>query len=128
MDVSSFDQPSRISLVGSPTLQVVRSNGLFAISSTKDYALHLANIAEKSIYAVAYSSPSNSIAILESSQLRKTLQINSAHTDSISSIKNPGYLSTFLGKDVLVSSGRDGVVKTWDTRAVASSESVLQCR
>ncbi|KAF8311148.1 WD40 repeat-like protein [Clavulina sp. PMI_390] len=123
MDVASFDEPSKIALKTSNSLSIARAPALAFESVVPDsYVLNLAVL--RSSYAASFSSPSNSISLLDKKRLRIVGTMKYAHADTITSIKSPSYLSTHLGKDVLISSGKDGLLKVWDTRS--HYECVLQ--
>lgn len=127
MDVSSFDQPSRIAISSGNSFAVSqRPKSTYTSSSQSAYATQLSKL-HSSCYAVSFSSPVNSISFLDKSSLSLVATIYNAHTDTVTAIRCPPYLSTHLGKDVLISSGRDGVVKAWDTRSTGDQQCVLQC-
>lgn len=124
MDVSSFDKPSLITLSTSTSLSISRApRASFASISKDSYVLNLACL--RSSYAASFSSPANSISLLDKKTQRLVATMTHAHADVITSIKTPSYLSTHLGKDVLISSGKDGLLKVWDTRT--QYDCVLQC-
>lgn len=124
MDVSSFDEPSLITLSTSSAISISRTPRAAFESISKDsYVLNLACL--RSSYATSLSSPANAISLLDKKTLRLVATMAYAHADVITSIKTPSYLSTHLGKDVLLSSGKDGLLKVWDTRT--QYDCVLQC-
>jgi len=124
MDVATFDQPSTITLSPSARYTVYRRPQVVATSSLKDsYVLNLACL--QSCYAASFSPPSNSLCLFDKQRMQLTASIKSAHSENITMIRSPLYLSTRLGKDVLLSSGKDGLLKVWDTRV--QYDCVLQC-
>ena len=124
MDDLTSDQHSTITLSPSPHYAVYRRPKAVATSSLRDsYVLNLACL--QSCYASSFSPPSNSLSLFDKRRLQLTTSIKSAHSGNITLIRSSPRLSTHMGKDVLLSSGKDGLTKVWDIRA--QYECVLQC-
>ena len=91
----------------------------------KSYVTALAS--HPSAYVAASSTPANTIRLYDKSDLRKQISVLPGHTRGISSLS---VAKNFMGlRDVLMTCGKDGVVKIWDERSGASVvESVFACR
>ena len=80
------------------------------------YVLHLVSL--PSFYALSASSPDNAIHLYDKSRL-DSVRIIPGHEDAITSLR----AATSFGGSVspiLLASGKDGVVKAWDSRAPAN--------
>lgn len=77
------------------------------------YVLSLAALS--SYYAASSSAPTNGIHLFDKSDLRTVAQF-AGHDDAVTTLRR---VATVAGTshEVLVSSGKDGVVKTWDERS-----------
>jgi WD40 repeat protein len=122
MDLQTLDLPSRILLSTSTSFEHITSPRATTSSSFQDYVLNLACL--DSCYAASFSPPSNSILLLDKERLRLINSLK-AHSDAITLIRNGRNLASFDGTSVLISSGRDGLVKVWDPRSPKGS--VVQC-
>lgn len=119
-----FDQPWAITLSLSAHYAVCQRPRAVARSSLRDsYVLNLACL--QSCYAASFSAPSNSLSLFDKQGLQLMTSIISAHSENITLIRSPPYLSTHRGNDVLLSSGKDGLLKVWDIRS--QYDCVLQC-
>jgi WD40 repeat protein len=125
MNVATFEQLSTISLTPSPSLHAVKAPQYSISSSSKDYILHLSALG--TTYAAAFSSPSNSISLLEKTSLQLVASFK-AHTDAITCLRSSFSLAGSAGKSILLSSGKDGLVKVWDDRTQAINGPILQCQ
>ena len=76
------------------------------------YVISIAELA--SHYAAAASSPSNTIHILDKSDPRLIVRSLPGHTEGISYMRTARLFGGV--RDVLLSCGADGLVKTWDER------------
>ncbi|KAF9509855.1 hypothetical protein BS47DRAFT_1300911 [Hydnum rufescens UP504] len=123
MNVATFEQPSTISLTPSRSLHAVKAPQRSISSSSKDYILHLSALG--TTYAAAFSSPSNSISLLEKTSLQLVASFK-AHTDAITCLRSSCSLAGSAGKSILLSSGKDGLVKAWDDRTQAINGPILQ--
>ncbi|KAA1466070.1 WD40 repeat-like protein [Dentipellis sp. KUC8613] len=102
-----------MSLSEAPALQSsaapLRSSSLAADA----YVLAIASL--PSYYAASASAPSNSIHYFDRSMLRNVHTVTNAHKDGITSLRAVDSVAGASGR-VLVTSGKDGVVKVWDDR------------
>lgn len=76
------------------------------------YVLSLASL--PSHYAASSSAPTNAIHLFDKSNLR-TVSTLPGHDDAISCLKSVSGISG-TSREVLVSAGRDAVIKVWDER------------
>jgi WD repeat-containing protein 89 len=125
MNVATFEQPSTISLAPSRSFYAPTAPKHSIVSSSKDYILHLSAL--ETTYAAAFSFPSNSISLLEKTSLQLVASFK-AHADTITCLRSSLSIAGPAGKSVLLSSGKDGLVKAWDDRTHAINGPILQCQ
>ena len=84
------------------------------------YVMFLSSL--PSIYAAASSNPANTIHLYDKSSITREIGILSGHPEGVSHLRTA---KNILGqREVLMSCGRDGLVKIWDQRLGAPA---IQC-
>ena len=105
--MSLFDSPAS-KHTGAPLKSIYIPSGA--------YVLHLVSL--PSFYALSASSPDNAIHLYDKSRLESVRSIP-GHEDAVTSLRAAGNFGGSVSP-VLLTSGKDGVVKAWDGRAPAN--------
>lgn len=111
-----------MSLLDSPASKRTGSPLKSTSISSGAYVLHLVSL--PSFYALSASSPDNAIHLYDKSRLDSVRTI-SGHEDAITSLRSAPSFGGSVAP-VLLTSGKDGVVKAWDGRAPAN-EPTSEC-
>lgn len=101
----------QMSLILSPSFTSSQKPINSTVLPQNAYVLSLASIS--SFYAAASSAPTNAIYIFDKSELRRVVQTLPGHDVAITALRSVNVNN----EEMLLSSGKDGVVRTWDVRA-----------
>jgi WD40 repeat protein len=107
-----------ISLLESQSLRTDSSPSYSSHVPSQAYVLSI--VALPGCYAASASSPSNAIPVFDSHtlQLQQTFP---GHECATTSLRATNWDLTGFSSAILVSSGKDGAVKTWDSRISAAA-------
>lgn len=102
-----------MSLVDSPELTSYSTPIKTVSLPSEAYVLSLASLS--SYYAASSSAPTNGIHLFDKSNLRPVAQL-AGHDDAVTGLRRVPTVAG-LSAEVLVSSGKDGVIRVWDERS-----------